>query len=254
MELVEGRAKLRNHPCGLRPHEILTGLLGQGASLGGLVIHVLRLVRMLVVILHDTGRNIARAVLLAGPLGESGAADHGHGGAGTVVDQVGSGWYARVTVVRVQRVVVVVAYFAGGAGRASLTVLGAEMVAVLVSAGLGVGIDLLILGILGQVEALDGGGALVTDAANDVGNRIRLVAEVTVRDIGDAQTSKGLVVLAEVQQMLLKLGSHIIYRSSLLSVALLLHSLHALVAVDSLFGGIFVTLLDHLSNLGAAAD
>lgn len=27
-ELVEWRAKLRNHPCGLRPHEILTGLLG----------------------------------------------------------------------------------------------------------------------------------------------------------------------------------------------------------------------------------
>jgi hypothetical protein len=26
--LVEWRAKLRNHPCGLRPHEILTGLLG----------------------------------------------------------------------------------------------------------------------------------------------------------------------------------------------------------------------------------
>lgn len=64
-ELVEGRAKLRNHPGGLRPHEILTGLLGQGASLGGLVIHVLRLVGMLIVILHDTGRDITGTVLLA---------------------------------------------------------------------------------------------------------------------------------------------------------------------------------------------
>lgn len=61
-ELVEGRAKLRDHPCGLGPHEILTGLLGQGASLGSLVI---RLVGVLIVILNDTGGDITRAILLA---------------------------------------------------------------------------------------------------------------------------------------------------------------------------------------------
>jgi len=211
-----------------------------------------------IVVLHNAGWDVTRAVLLAGSLGECGAADHGHGGAGTVVDQVGGRRDAGVTVVGVERVVVDVADLAGGAGGAAFlaVVVGAETLLTLVRLGL----SLVVFGVLGEVEALDGGSALVADAADDVCDSIGLVAEVTVRDIRDAQASKGLVILAKVQQVLLQLGAHMIYRwflTDLLARRLLLHStlrtLHAL-GIDGLLGDVFVTLLDDLSNIGGAAD
>lgn len=214
---------------------------------------------VLVVVLHNPGWDIARAVLLAGSLGERGAADHGHGGAGTVVDQVRSRGDAGVTVVGVQRVVVDVADLAGGTGGAAFlaVVVGAETLLTVV---VRLGLSLLIFGVLGEVKALDGGSALVADAADDVCDGIGLVAEVTVRDIRDAQASKGLVILAKVQQVLLQLGAHMIYRwflTDLLARRLLLHStlrtLHAL-GIGGLLGDVFVTLLDDLSNIGGTAN
>ena len=214
---------------------------------------------VLIVVLHNPGWDIARAVLLAGSLGECGAADHGHRGAGTVVHQVGCGRDAGVTVVGVQRVVVDVADLAGGTGGAAFlaVVVGAEtLLTVLVRLGL----SLLIFGVLGEVKALDGGSALVANAADNVCDGIGLVAEVTVRDIRDAQASKGLVILAKVQQVLLQLGAHMIYRwflTDLLARRLLLHctlrTLHAL-GIGGLLRDVLVTLLDDLSNIGGAAN
>lgn len=53
-----------NHPCGSGPHEILAILLGQSAALSLLVVTVLGLVSMLIIILNDSGRDIAGAILL----------------------------------------------------------------------------------------------------------------------------------------------------------------------------------------------
>lgn len=57
--------ELRDHSCSIGPHKILAGLLGQSACLGLLVVQALSLVGMLIVVLDDTGWDLAGGVLLA---------------------------------------------------------------------------------------------------------------------------------------------------------------------------------------------
>lgn len=56
--------KLRDHSCGSGPHEVLASLLGQSTPLSLLVVKIVTLLTVLVIIFDDTGRNLARAVLL----------------------------------------------------------------------------------------------------------------------------------------------------------------------------------------------
>ena len=45
--------------------------------------------------------------------------------------------------------------------------------------------SLLIFGVVSELQAFDGSGALVGDVADDIGDGVGFVAEVTVSDVGD---------------------------------------------------------------------
>ena len=160
----------------------------------------MRLVGMLIVILDDAGWDLAGAILLAAPLGVCRVADHRHRGAGAVVYQVRGRGHAGEAAVRVQRVVVVTHLTTLARSNPAVLVLRHKLTRVLV-----------VLGVLCQVQALNGGSALLADAADDVRDGVGLVAEVAVGNVGDAQTRETLLASAHAEEVLLQFGVHVLH-------------------------------------------
>ena len=57
-----------------------------------------------------------------------------------------------------------------------------------------IGIVVVVFGVVGELEAFDGGGALVADVADDVGDGVGLVPEVAVGGVGDGEAGAGFGV------------------------------------------------------------
>ena len=188
-------------------HQLMAGLLGEIPRLLGMVFHRRRRRRrrlVLVVVLDNArgDRHFPGTILLAGSLRVGRVAAHGHRRAGSVVHEVGGGRHARHAgdaPIGPQRVANVAAL----AGEAAVRVGGGGRLATAAAAAAAA---VLVVGILGQVQALDGLGALVVDAADDVGDGVGLVAQVAVGHVGDAHARQTLVAGAHVEQVLLQLG------------------------------------------------
>ena len=160
-----------------------------------------------VVRLRDAGVVGRRGELLGDALGEGGGgggAGHGHGGAGAV-DQVGRRWHAGVVVADWREVAVTTG---GGAGVGAVAVAAALAVVfragfVHVFAVFGGVVVVVVVAVhhhqlvvslagefeifVGELKALDGGGALLADVADDVGDGVGFVAEVTVGHVGHGE-------------------------------------------------------------------
>ena len=202
-EKTKKKKKNLRHETRRLLHQLVAGLLGEIPRLLGMVFHRRRRRRLVLVVVLDNARgdrHFPGTVLLAGSLRVGRIAAHGHRRAGAVVHEVGGGRHARHAgdaPIGPQRVADVAAL----AGEAAVRVGGGRLATAAAAAA-----TVLVVGILGQVQALDGLGALVVDAADDVGDGVGLVAQVAVGHVGDAHARQTLVAGAHVEQVLLQLG------------------------------------------------
>lgn len=174
--------------------------LGHHLRLGlavAVAVRALGVAALLVVVLHDLRRDFrVHLVLLARALGRRRHRRDGHGRAAAVVDQVRGGRDAGGAAVGAEAAFVVgvglgrLLVFRGrGIGDVAVAAEGCQ--AALLARGhlLGLGV-----GVVGELQAFDGGCALLRDVADDVRDSIGLVTEMTVGNIDDAHVGEALAI------------------------------------------------------------
>ena len=168
------------------------GVLAEHAGVlrDGVRLAVGGLVKVVLIVLDDFRRDLMPDhVLLRGTLGGGRRAGDRHARAGPVGDEIRGRGDAGDAIVRVQHALVT--SLGGDSGVAVVAGDGGEVASPAALAATG-GIAVAGIKIVGHLQALDCGVALLRDVADDVGNSIRLVLQMTVCDILEAGRRKAL--------------------------------------------------------------